>query len=91
MPPPCSRPPVSCVAGGAEAVWGRVRRRRRVRGRGGGAAALQAREALHLHARRQGKRRVILSSRSLLGSVRRLGSAYIMCRLFVPLSTSKGI
>ena len=52
---PCSRPPVSCFAGGDEAVRGWVRRRRRVRGRGRGATALQAREALHLHARRQGK------------------------------------
>ena len=42
------------VAGRAEAVRGRVRGQR-VRGRGRGAAALEAREALHLHARRQGK------------------------------------
>ncbi|AQK64631.1 SH3 domain-containing protein 2, partial [Zea mays] len=43
----------SAAAGGDEAVRGRVRRRRRVRERGRGATALQAREALHLHARRQ--------------------------------------
>jgi hypothetical protein len=41
------------IAGRAEAVRGRVRGQR-VRGRGRGAAAHQAREALHLHARRQG-------------------------------------
>lgn len=40
------------IAGRDEAVRGRVRRGRRVRRRGRGAAALQAREALHLHARR---------------------------------------